>query len=34
MAREFIDTVRRTMGVNVVMFAAHEKGDDKVGVTM
>ena len=34
MAREFIDTVWRTMGINVMMFAAHEKGDDKVGMTM
>ncbi|KIM59754.1 hypothetical protein SCLCIDRAFT_27142 [Scleroderma citrinum Foug A] len=29
MAREFVDTVWRTMGVNVVRFAAHDKGDEK-----
>ncbi|KAI5982070.1 hypothetical protein EDC04DRAFT_2616956 [Pisolithus marmoratus] len=30
MAREFIDTCRRTMGCHIVMFSAHEAGESQI----
>ncbi|KAI6013015.1 hypothetical protein EDC04DRAFT_2609412 [Pisolithus marmoratus] len=34
MAREFIDTVQRTMGCHIVMFSAHEAGENQIKMTV
>ncbi|KAI5987924.1 hypothetical protein EDC04DRAFT_2912705 [Pisolithus marmoratus] len=34
MAREFIDTVQRTMGCHIVMFATHEAGENQIKMTV
>ncbi|KAI6014703.1 hypothetical protein EDC04DRAFT_2608941 [Pisolithus marmoratus] len=34
MAREFIDTVQRTMGCHIVMFLAHEAGENQIKMTV